>query len=787
MLTQRVLKIREDIVNARPRVCLERARIWTKTFQEPCADPLVVRRARALERVLDQVSVRIYPGELIVGQLASGRRAAPVFPEFSVDWIQAEIDRFPLRTAEPFDISDKEKYELLEIVGWWKGRTVKERAVALMPPDVQKALNGGVFINPHDLHSGIGHIIPDYESVLKRGLSGILDHVRHEKGALDPSKPEDFQRIPFLDAAEIVLTAAIRFAKRYGDLAERLAASETNPQRRDELLQIAQICHRVPARPAETFHEALQLFWFVHLIIQLESNGLSVSPGRFEQYMWPYYHRDLEDGRLTREQAKELLCCLWLKFNEIIKLRDEFTAKESGGYPVYQNLIVGGQTPDGLDATNDLSYLCMEVESEIRLPQPSFSIRWHPHAPADFLPRAFDVVQKGAGKPAMYNDLVIIPALLNRGCNLREARGYAIVGCVEPSLPGCMHGMHGASKLNFARCLELALNNGRCPRTGELLGPQTGTPYKFGSFNELFAAFKEQVSHATRLMVIEEQAVMEAHRELAPVPFLSCLVQDCIKQGRDVTDGGARYNFNGPEGIGIATVADSLEAIRYAVYEQGVVKLSELVEVLRRNFEGAEDLREFLLNRPSKLGNDDDSVDYLAREVAAHFCQEVERYRTVLGGTFQPGLYPATAHVPMGLHVGATPDGRLAGTPLSDGVSPAQGRDRLGPTAAMKSVAKLDHVLASNGTLLNQKFSPALFQAPETVRKLCNLVQTYFILGGMHVQFNVISVETLRDAQANPDKYRDLVVRVAGYSAFFTALERPIQEDIIARTEHQSC
>lgn len=420
----------------------------------------------------------------------------------------------------------------------------------------------------------------------------------------------------------------------------------------------------------------------------------------------------------------------------------------------------------------------------MKLPQPSFSIRYHANTPEEFLLKACEVVRLGTGKPAMYNDIAEIPSLLNRGVNIYDARDYGIVGCVEQSVPGKTYGGHGASKLNLAKVLEITLHNGVDPVTNKQLGLQTGEASSFHSFEELMNAYKTQVKYFVKLMVIMEHALTKVHADLAPVPFVSSLVDDCIEKGKDLMEGGAHYNFIGPEGIGVATTADSLAAIKKLVFEEGKLSLNQIVEMLKVNFDGYENIRQMLINRAPKYGNDDDYVDLLAREVAGTYCREVEKYKTLRGGVFSPGMYPATAHVPMGMAVGATPDGRFAGTPLNDGVSPCQGRDILGPTASMKSVAKIDHVLVSNGTLLNMKFNPTSLQGNRSIDKFMSLIKSYFNLGGMHVQFNVISADTLRKAQSEPEKYRDLVVRVAGYSAFFTGLDKSIQDEIISRTEH---
>jgi formate C-acetyltransferase len=783
-MSLRAEKLKQRLLASEPTLTAERAIIASEAYEKYQDDPVIVRRAKVFREVVQKIKVDILPDEIIVGHQAGGIRKVALFPEYSSDWLEKELDRFELRTGDRYLISDEDKAVLKELLPKWHGKTLKDRAIKMIPKECIDALEAKVFVNPGDLQSGIGHIIVDYAKCLSKGIKGIVEEIRQQKQKLDLSEPNDFNKLTFLQAAEIACEAAIIFAHRYAEKAEELAIKEANPERATELQKIAEICRNVPENGARSFREAIQSFWFIHLLIHIESNGFSISPGRFDQYMYPYLKADIEQGAISLEEAQELLDCLWVKFNEVLKVRDEFTSLQAGGYPMYQNLVVGGQDSNGIDATNELSYMCMQAEANMKLPQPSFSIRYHANTPEEFLLKACEVVRLGTGKPAMYNDIAEIPSLLNRGVNIYDARDYGIVGCVEQSVPGKTYGGHGASKLNLAKVLEITLHNGVDPVTNKQLGLQTGEASSFHSFEELMNAYKTQVKYFVKLMVIMEHALTKVHADLAPVPFVSSLVDDCIEKGKDLMEGGAHYNFIGPEGIGVATTADSLAAIKKLVFEEGKLSLNQIVEMLKVNFDGYENIRQMLINRAPKYGNDDDYVDLLAREVAGTYCREVEKYKTLRGGVFSPGMYPATAHVPMGMAVGATPDGRFAGTPLNDGVSPCQGRDILGPTASMKSVAKIDHVLVSNGTLLNMKFNPTSLQGNRSIDKFMSLIKSYFNLGGMHVQFNVISADTLRKAQSEPEKYRDLVVRVAGYSAFFTGLDKSIQDEIISRTEH---
>lgn len=781
-MSKRIEELRDALLSSEPTLSVERAVIATEAYQKYEAEPVLIRRAKVFKEVVTRMEITILPNELVVGHQAGGMRKVALFPEYSCDWLEKEIDSFEKRQGDRFYISENDKVELRKLLKYWKGKSLKDRAFAMIPKDVLEALDSKVFINPNDLFAGVGHVIIDYEKVLSKGFNGIIEDIKEQRKKMDLTEPDDFKKDIFLQAAEIVCEAGKIFAKRHAEKANSLVLKETDDIRKNELLKIAQICNHVPANGATSFYEAIQSFWFIHLLMHIESNGFAFSPGRFDQYMYKYLKNDLDNGKITLDEGQELLDCLWIKFNEVLKIRDEFTSLQAGGHPMYQNLVVGGQNEDGIDVTNELSYMCMQAEFNVRLPQPSFSIRYHQNTPIQFMKKASELVRIGTGKPAMYNDLSVIPSLMNRGINIYDARDYGIVGCVEPSVPGKTYGGHGASKLNLAKCLEITLNNGIDPSTGKQLGPKTGTEFK--KFEDFFKAYKKQIRHFVRLLVILEHVATKAQADMAPVPLVSIFIKDCIEKGRDFIEGGAHYNFVSPEGIGIATTADSLAAIKKIVFDENKLSILDLINVLQKNFEGFESVRQILLNRAPKYGNDDDYVDFIARNVAKIYCKEVEKYKNLRGGIFSPGLYPASAHVPMGMAVGATADGRLAGTPLNDGVSPSQGRDINGPTSSMKSVSKLDHLLVSNGTLLNMKFNPMNLKDERSLQKFIQLIKTYFNLGGMHVQFNAICADTLRDAQCNPEKYRDLIIRVAGYSAFFTALDKSLQDEIISRTEH---
>jgi len=780
--TSRVEAIKERFIKITPEICVERAQLVTQSYKETEDQPIYIRRAKSLEKILNGMTIFIGDGELIVGNQCTKPRATPVFPEFSCKWLEAELDRLEKRTGDVFLISEEKKQILRDTFPYWEGKTTNELASSLMPQDAKAAQAAGVFTVGNYFFNGVGHISVDYAKVLSKGLAGIIADVEKEKNSLDITNPDHLKKIIFLDSVIISNRAVIGFAGRFAAEADRLAQKEKNPARKAELKEIARICRKVPAKPAGTFWEAIQSFWFIQLVLQLESNGHSISPMRFDQYMYPYF---AQDSGLPLEKAQELLDLLYIKFSEINKVRDEGSTKAFGGYPMFQNLIVGGVNREGEDATNDLSYMCLQATANTKLYQPSISIRVHDGTPAELYRKAAEVSRLGLGMPAYYNDRFIIPALLSRGLTREDARDYGIIGCVEPQVGGKTEGWHDAAFFNMAKVMELSLNNGVDPLTGKQLGPKSGDLTSFESFAGVMAAYKEQMAYFVKLLVVSDNAVDIAHGQRAPLPFLSCLVEDCIAKGKSLQEGGAHYNFTGPQGVGVGNVADSLTAIKKLVFEDKAVTLQQLKKGLATNFAGLEmeSLRQMLLNRAPKYGNDDSYADMVAHEGAFIYCKEVEKYTNPRNGKFQPGLYPVSANVPLGTVVGATPDGRKSGMALADGVSPVSGMDHAGPTASVKSVAHLDHVIASNGTLLNMKFHPNALKGDKGVQNLIGVTETFFTGGGTHIQYNVVSRDMLLDAQKRPDKYQGMVVRVAGYSAFFTSLDKAIQDDIIARTE----
>ena len=698
-----------------------------------------------------------------------------------------------------------------------------------MAPEAIRASDHNIFTPGNYFYNGVGHVTVKYWEVLEIGYEGIMAKAQAELDKCNVGDGDYAERSRFLEAVIMSCQAVIDYADRYAKLALEMAEKCTDPQRKAELLVIASNCSKVPAKGATNFWEACQSFWFVQQLLQMESSGHSISPGRFDQYMYPYYKKDIESGAITRTAAQELLDCIWVKLNDLNKVRDAASAEGFAGYSLFQNLIVGGQDKDGNDVTNDLSFMCIEASMHVHLPAPSLSIRVWNGSPHDLLIKAAELTRTGIGLPAYYNDEVIIPALQNRGLSLADAREYNIIGCVEPQKAGKTEGWHDAAFFNMCRPLELVFANGM--DQGEMVGIPTGDVTKMETFDEFYDAYKKQMEYCISLLVNADNAIDVAHAKRCPLPFLSSMIDDCIKRGKTVQEGGAVYNFTGPQGFGIANMADSLYAIRQLVYQEKKFTMEELKEALAWNYgKGLDEqsvrdittgiLREMtesgakvdadtaaavlksvmnaqmspekmaryqeihdMIAEVPKFGNDLPEVDYFARDVAYTYTRPLQNFKNPRGGQYQAGLYPVSANVPLGGQTGATPDGRYAHTPVADGVSPSAGKDVNGPTAAASSVAKLDHFIVSNGTLFNQKFHPSALSGREGLEKFVALIRSYFDQKGMHMQFNVVSRETLLDAQAHPENYKHLVVRVAGYSALFTTLSKSLQDDIIRRTE----
>ena len=827
--SSRIPKLVEALYAHMPVIESARAKLITESYKATEGQPTITRRAEAFAHILRNIPIIIRDNELIVGSSTIAPRGCQTFPEFSYQWLEDELDTVETRSADPFYIAEETKQELREVHKYWKGKTSSELATSYMAPEAIRAIEHNIFTPGNYFYNGVGHVTVKYEEVLAIGYKGIIDKAQTELDRCQVGDGNYVKKSHFLKAVILSCQAVIEYAERYAELASQMAAECADPVRKQELLQISQNCSRVPANGATSFYEACQSFWFVQQLLQVESSGHSISPGRFDQYMYPYYKADLDKGIITRESAQELLDCIWVKLNDLNKVRDAASAEGFAGYSLFQNLIVGGQDKDGNDVTNDLSVMCILASMHVHLPMPSLSIRVWNGSPHELLIKAAELTRTGIGLPAYYNDEVIIPALLNRGLTLADAREYNIIGCVEPQKAGKTDGWHDAAFFNMCRPLELVFSNGM--DKGELVGIQTGDVTKMTTFEEFYDAYKKQMEYCISLLVNADNAIDVAHAERVPLPFESCMVDDCISRGLSVQEGGAIYNFTGPQGFGIANMADSLYAIRKLVYEDKKVSMEEYKEALAWNYDKGldeqsvkdisemilkgmqdggmnvtedtakavlttvmrlkpteEQLRRFteihhMIDEVPKYGNAIDDVDYFARDVAYTYTRPMQKYHNPRGGQYQAGLYPVSANVPLGGQTGATPDGRYAHTPVADGVSPSAGKDVKGPTAAATSVSRLDHFIVSNGTLFNQKFHPSALAGREGLEKFVSLIQTFFDQKGMHMQFNVVDRETLLDAQKHPEKYSHLVVRVAGYSALFTTLSRSLQDDIIRRTE----
>ena len=826
----RIDKLVNALFEKMPEIESDRAVLITDSYLKTEGKPIITRRAEAFANILENIPIVIRDNELIVGSSTKSPRGCQVFPEFSFSWLEDEFDTIEKRDADPFYISEETKETLKNIYRYWEGKTTSELATSYMAPEAIKAIEHNIFTPGNYYYNGVGHVTVCYDKILEIGYEGIIKEAKDELERCNVSDMNYASKSHFLNAVILSCNAVINYAKRYAVLAKELAQKCNDQKRKKELEKIAKNCDRVPKKGARNFYEACQSFWFVQMLLQIESSGHSISPGRFDQYMYPYYEADIKSEAINKEEAQELIDCIWVKLNELNKVRDAGSAEGFAGYGLFQNLIAGGQDGEGVDVTNDLSYMCIEASLHIMLPQPSLSVRVWNKTPQDFLIKAATLTRTGIGLPAYYNDEVIIPSLVNRGLTLKDAREYNIIGCVEPQKAGKTEGWHDAAFFNMCRPLELVFENGM--DNGELVGVPTGDISQMKTFDEFYDAYKKQMNYCIELLVNADNSIDMAHRDRCPLPYLSCMIEDCIKKGKSVQEGGAVYNFTGPQGFGIANMADSLYAIKVLVFDKHLLTLEEYREALRNNYGKdvsinkiehiTKDIVRELLNKKIKVneeqiskiativehsigipqdkknkydklleeidkipkfGNDIPEVDSFARDVAYTYTKPLEKYKNPRGGQYQAGLYPVSANVPLGGQTGATPDGRLAHKPIADGVSPSAGKDVKGPTAAANSVSKLDHSIASNGTLFNQKFHPSALSGRAGLENFVSFIRGYFDQKGSHIQFNVVSKETLLDAQKNPEEYKTLVVRVAGYSALFTSLSRSLQDDIINRTE----
>lgn len=774
--TDRIDVLKKRMLDEPRYMSIEQARIITAVYKANPDKPVILKRALALRAALEQLDLAIQPEELIVGNRTKGVRGGVVFPESGASWVDKEIETLPTRPQDRFHVRPEDVVEFREeIYPFWKGRSLED-VIAEAGGEEINAIAKVAKINQKD-HAQ-GHICPDTQLWLKLGPSALR---RQAEDAIRTSTGEAHD---FYASVIEVLTGASRFMVRYAELAGQMASMPDHAGNRENLLEVARICRKLSEEPAETFHEAIQSMWFLYTILHMESNASSFSPGRADQYLYPYYRKDIEAGRLDDARALEILECLWLKFNQIVYLRNSHSAKYFAGFPIGFNIAIGGQRLDGSDAANELSYLMLRAQEHLGLPQPNLSARLHRQSPAEFIRQCVRVVSKGSGMPQFFNDEAVIPALRNQNIRKEDAVDYAIVGCVELTTHGNNLGWSDAAMFNLLKVLELTLNDGVCLVTGERMGLNLGNLATYPSYEALEAAFEKQVDHYIDRMVRCCEIVEKAHQEVLPSPFLSTVIDDCMASAKDVTAGGALYNLSGIQIIQGANIADSLAAVKKLVFDEQRVSKERLLHALRTNFEHDEPLRLTLLNHAPKYGNDIAWVDEIANKWIHHFNAYLRQYTNYRGGQYHTGLYTVSAHVPMGQNVGASPDGRQSREPLADGgMSPVYGRDLKGPTAVLKSVSKIDSLMGSNGSLLNMKFLPEFFNE-QGIEKFILFLRTFVDLKITHIQFNVLHQEDLRAAQREPEKYRNLTVRVAGYTAYFTELAGDLQNEIIARTSY---
>ncbi len=783
-MNERVAMLRRESLETKPSISTERAELMTRFYREfGGAVSVPVRRALAFKYLMENKAVYIGDGELVVGERGPRPKATPTYPELCCHSLE-DLDILDSREKIPFSVSDEAKRLYREVfIPFWKGKSMRDAIFAEMSPEWKAAYDAGVFTEFMEQRAP-GHTVLD-NKIYSRGFVDFRRDIQDSLDRLDYlNDPEAFSKREELKAMAICADAIVKFADRYAEKAAEMALNEPDPARRRELERIAEICGRVPAHAPRDFWEALQAYWFVHLGVITELNTWdSFNPGRLDQHLYPFYKKGLEDGTLTVEKARELLQCFWVKFNnQPAPPKVGVTAAESGTYTDFANINLGGLRPDGSDGANDLTYLILEVIDEMRLVQPSTNIQLSRKNPDRFLKAACRVIRKGWGQPSIFNADTIVEELLRQGKSIEDARNGGASGCVETGAFG-KESYILTGYFNIAKMIELALHDGVDPRTGRQLGPKTGDPAGFDTFEQFCDAFKRQMAYFIDVKIKGNNIIERAFATYMPSPFMSVIIDDCVKNGRDYNDGGARYNTTYIQGVGLGSSTDSMSAIKHHVFDENNITMAELVRVLDEDFEGHERVRQMLMNRTPRYGNDDDCADDIMRFIFNTFHDEVNGRPNTKGGVCRINMLPTTCHVYFGSVLGATPDGRKARQPLSEGISPVQGADRRGPTAVIKSASKMDHA-RTGGTLLNQKFTPQLLEGEEGIDNLSKLVRTYFRLDGHHIQFNVVSAQTLRAAQAEPEKYRDLIVRVAGYSDYFCDLGRSLQDEIIARTEH---
>lgn len=779
---ERVNKLKDKVFKTYPEIDLEDAKLLTESFMETEGEYLVTRKAKAFLKQCREKSVKIWDGELIVGNAGSKIRGGILSADVCWSVLDKELDTINTREYDKFHLRKEDRKDFEDIIRpYWKGRSNYEEWLARIPGDVAALRDNGALYIDKKAVRGWGEVTAGYEWFIKNGLEGLRERILKKKASLDACIPGDYEKEVYLDALLIVADGMEVLAARYAEEAERLAKDEKDEKRRAELLEIAEVCRFVPLHPARTFREAMQSFYFYQISIFMEQNAAAYNPGRMDQYLYPYYKNDLENGRITPDQAQELFDCLWVKFSEPCLFQDAKSAEYSSGYPMFQNLCVGGIDDTGRDAVNDLSYMIIQATMDTRLYQPSLSVRYNmAKNPNSFLRKIVELISLGTGFPAFHNDEVGIRMLMNKGIPLREAYNWNPGGCVETNLAGKLRAYSALADINLGSVMEFVLLNGICRKSGKLAGAQTGDPAAFTTFNQFMNAVKNQLHYVIKVVVKASHIIDEICME-RPVPALSISFEECIDNAKDYAWGGAKYNTgNGIICIGVSDLINSVAAVKYLVYDRKLISIAQLLSALASDFAGAPDILKMCKDAP-KYGNDDQYVDELAAELFTYIADEIESYRSKFG-VMTPGILPVSGNTPFGMEVGALPSGRRAGKPLADGVSPNGGTDINGPTAVLKSVANIPHDRFVQGTLLNMKLDPQMINSENGIRQVMAMLKSMCSLGVYHVQFNVVDQEKLIEAQAHPDEHRDLLVRVAGYTAFFVELGKDVQDDIIART-----
>ena len=777
IMSPRIKYLKEKMLSDKRYASIEQALIITEIYKENEDKPVIIKRALALKNALSKLEIGVEAEELIVGNRTKGVRYGVVFPESGSSWIHKEIETLGSRAQDKFDVKAEDIEKFREVIKpYWEGHSLEDVIRTRYGKEIDEIAKV-VKINQKD-HAQ-GHICPNCTEWLELGPEGI------KQRALSKMKNASKEKKDFYESVVIVMEGTQKFMLRYHDLMKEKAERVRDEKLKSSMLVVAENCKNLSERPAQTFHEAVQSIWFLFVILHMESNASSFSPGRMDEFLYPYYKRDIENGTLDNEKALEIIECIWLKFNQIVYLRNSHSAKFFAGFPIGFNIAIGGQDKYGNDFSNELSFLFLKAQEHLGLPQPNLSVRLHKQTPDNLLKESIKVVAKGSGMPQFFNDEAVISSMIDLGIAERDARDYAIVGCVELTTQGNNLGWSDAAMFNLNKTLELALNNGKCLITGDLIGPNLGNITSYEKYEDLENAFAKQIDYFVDKMILACEQVEKAHIDVLPSPFLSSVIEDCIEKGIDVTAGGAIYNLSGIQMIQVANLADSLAAIKLLVYDEKRISKEDLLKAIQNNFEGYEIIRTMLLNRAPKYGNDIEWVDEIGAKWARYFNEKLTHYTNYRGGRYHTGMYTVSAHVPMGENVGASTDGRYAKQPLADGgMSPVYGRDIAGPTAVLKSVSKLDNKLTTNGGLLNMKFLPEFFKTETGIDKFAKFLRTFVDLEIPHIQFNVLRKEDLLEAQKNPENYRSLTVRVAGYTAYFTELAGELQNEIIARTSY---